>query len=651
MRRRPIRRAQLIAPFGPGAMMVTPDGSSLMAAGLDHWYTPPSDSTRLDPTEFLFHEWRLEGELGVDRFGLPPDYREPRDAWGDDRVNTNLRVPFLRFPRWHVCPVCGRLQSYPLEMRDRPRCPACEEKPKGKSGKAPFMVQVRFIAICDNGHVQDFPWREWVHETASPTCQRPMRLFTTGGSSLSATRVTCDCGASRSLEGITQADPPIAPESPGGTEADSDAKPEPSTYLSRELAASGQPFLCQGHHPWLDEETGRGCSRPLRGSLRGATNVYFALTRGAIFLPRGGDAVPTELVAILSEAPVAGTITLLRGVNVEPTPALLKQHNGPLLGRYSDEQIAAALALVSRDEADDEPGVEGDDPETAFRRAEHAALRVARTEEQLKTRPMDMTAYAADIARLIAGVSLVEKLRETRAFTGFARVFAENQQSLAERQAMLWRDPPTCPNRWLPAYIVFGEGIYLEFNEDLLREWERREDVKQRVTRLGRQLTAVRARRGLEERRLPRRQVLLHTFAHLLMNQLIFDCGYSSAALRERLYVSDNAAAPMAGLLIYTAAGDSEGTMGGLVRMGRPGNLERVIRGALHNARWCSSDPVCMELGATGGQGPDSCNLAACHNCALVPETSCEIFNRLLDRWLVVGAPDDPSPGFFAAIA
>ena len=141
--------------------------------------------------------------------------------------------------------------------------------------------------------------------------------------------------------------------------------------------------------------------------------------------------------------------------------------------------------------------------------------------------------------------------------------------------------------------------------------------------------------------------MLLHTLGHLLVNELIFTCGYSSASLRERLYVSTDAEREMAGLLIYTAAGDSEGTMGGLVRMARPANLRAVFASAISNARWCSSDPVCMEAGEKG-QGPDSCNLAACHGCALLPETSCEEFNRFLDRGLVIGTFDDPTLGYFS---
>ncbi len=77
----------------------------------------------------------------------------------------------------------------------------------------------------------------------------------------------------------------------------------------------------------------------------------------------------------------------------------------------------------------------------------------------------------------------------------------------------------------------------------------------------------------------------------------------------------------MSGVLIYTASGDSEGSLGGLVRQGKQGNLETIVYNAIENARRCSSDPICID---SSGQGPNSCNLAACHNCALLRETCCE---------------------------
>ena len=197
----------------------------------------------------------------------------------------------------------------------------------------------------------------------------------------------------------------------------------------------------------------------------------------------------------------------------------------------------------------------------------------------------------------------------------------------------------------LPAASVYGEGIFLTLPEKQLQAWEARPGVLARTSLLQRNFDEAAATRGLAGWSLPGRFPLLHTFAHLLINQLTFECGYSSASLRERLYISDGPR-PMAGLLIYTAAGDSEGTMGGLARMGRPEYFTRVVARALRTLS-ASADPVCMEVGSTSGQGPDSCNMAACHNCALVPETACEQFNRFLDRGLVVGSITDPGIGFF----
>ena len=80
------------------------------------------------------------------------------------------------------------------------------------------------------------------------------------------------------------------------------------------------------------------------------------------------------------------------------------------------------------------------------------------------------------------------------------------------------------------------------------------------------------------------------------------------------------------------------------MRQGRPGNLERIIYNAIENARWCSSDPICID---SHGQGPNSCNLAACHNCALLPETCCEESNMILDRAMLIGTLDNQKIGYF----
>jgi hypothetical protein len=128
------------------------------------------------------------------------------------------------------------------------------------------------------------------------------------------------------------------------------------------------------------------------------------------------------------------------------------------------------------------------------------------------------------------------------------------------------------------------------------------------------------------------RYVLLHSIAHLLINELALECGYGAASLRERIYSSsgEDGSDPMAGFLIYTAAADSEGTLGGLVSMAKPDTFGRVLERAIGRAQLCSSDPLCAEHVPT----PEDRTLhgAACHSCLFLPETSCERNNRLLDR-------------------
>ncbi|MBD2415313.1 hypothetical protein FACHB389_17720 [Nostoc calcicola FACHB-389] len=626
----PIRRAQLIAPFGVGAMVMVTDGTSLITAGLDHWYEREDGSEADDKSEFRVDEWRLAQSLGVEHFRLPPDFRKPNK--GDGVLNAYLTLPFLRFPQWHFCSACDRLEKFPLTARGKVKCPECESKKKTK-----YMAQVPIIAMCDRGHIQDFPWREWVHRSVKPTCNKPLRLVGTGSATLAGLSVRCECGAKRSLGGITEVD---------GNE----------TRLSKNLVdksnnlidESDSLFYCQGKRPWLGKEDSEHCSRQLRGALRSASNVYYAQTRSAIYLQRGNGG---ELVSLLEQPPLSTLINTLSTAKIEIKSEFIKGQYPLLLQAFSNEEISSGLKTIllednSQSDIDD---VEEDDPETRFRRQEFNVLRTERREENLKIRTIKMGEYQPDMADYFSRIMLVDKLKETRVLTGFTRILPETEQPLQDLQSQLWHQPPQ-KDSWLPAYVVYGEGIFIEFNEKLLHQWLQKhgDEIYPRVQPLVNRYQKIQEQRHLRERRITPRFILLHTFAHLLMNRLTFECGYSSAALRERLYVSDNPNAPMAGVLIYTAAGDSEGTMGGLVRMGKPGNFEPVVRSLLEAASWCSADPVCMEVGERGGQGPDSCNLAACHSCALVPETACEEFNRFLDRGVVVGDIKNRNIGFFA---
>jgi hypothetical protein len=247
----------------------------------------------------------------------------------------------------------------------------------------------------------------------------------------------------------------------------------------------------------------------------------------------------------------------------------------------------------------------------------------------------------AKYAQWIESVVLIERLREVQALAGFTRLEAGGDESTA-KLVPLRRGPA----EWVPAAEVRGEGLFLRLSESKVTEW-----LPTAQSLEGQFFVAHRrwrAQRGLEPALgFPAlRYVLLHSLSHALIRQFSVECGYAAASLRERIYSStpsDEEA--MAGILIYTAAPDSEGTLGGLVTLGETANLEQHLNQALECLEICSSDPLCAET--TPDQTSMSLHGAACHNCLFLPETSCERGNRYLDRSVLVPTMERGEFAFF----
>jgi hypothetical protein len=224
---------------------------------------------------------------------------------------------------------------------------------------------------------------------------------------------------------------------------------------------------------------------------------------------------------------------------------------------------------------------------------------------------------------------------------GFSRLNPQTDRGDPDVQPLSIK--PDLP--WLPAIAVRGEGIFVQLRKEAIDEWLIESGANRRVGDLISDFNDKRRARKLLPRAVDARFVMVHTLAHAIIKELTFSCGYGSSSLRERLYCNlEDPARPMNGFLIYTASGDAEGTLGGLVSQATGGNFERLVDDALRRASWCSNDPVCMESPDTGFA---SSNLAACHGCVLLPETSCEEGNRLLDRGLLVGTIEEPALGLF----
>lgn len=630
--RGPLRQSQVIAPFGPGAIHTDRFGVSLICCGLDHWFSRIENETDCDEFK-IKDEWRINRSLGVDHLRKPPDYRN--SIPGVDVPNTGLTIPFLRFPTWHYCSSCGYMKKTALTyqgLKDKNICPVCWKK---KSIKTP-LVQVRFAVVCEQGHIQEFPWSEWVHQDLSPDCDNNnLILKEYGGGTLDSIEVICKkCNLKKRLGGIT----------------------------SGELHIGGEPFACNGQRLWLHDDKGTGCGSPVRGVLRNASNIYFSQIFSSIFLPgedKKRDIEIEEISRILEKPEISSVIDILQSMDPPVEVETILEKIQSQYGKYFKEYDAGKVLSVFKDYLSS--GTENGGGKTSssensynresFRREEYRILSDEWELPYLISEEVDIGKYAGSVSKIFSKIMLIKKLRETRVFTGFTRLNPPREQNILELRQNLWLEQPDQSNSWLPASIINGEGLFLEFDRSAMAKWltgPEKKTIEDRISNLRRNFErASREREGFEiHNELHPVFILIHTFSHLLMNQLTFECGYSSASLRERLYFSNDEKVPMAALLIYTAAGDSEGTMGGLVRMGKPGLFEPMLRDAVRRSQWCSADPVCMELGDMGGQGPYSCNLAACHNCALVPETSCEEFNRFLDRGVVTGTVENRALGF-----
>lgn len=618
-----LRRSSSISPFGVGAMVNFPNSEVLMAASVEKW--PAPNFRDAEKFGLVVRDHRLEARLKVSHFRLPPI-----DATPEQKAQEYYGgIPFFRFPAWHYCPKCGMMKRLTGNDEHPPKCAA----PRGSScariplRKRAQLIPSRFVAVCENGHIQDFPYNQWVHQ--DDECHDSQLQIWSSASSATVTGAIIECVVCRKRKNLMSA--------LGGGGADS----ENTAYLK-----------CNANKPWEGPSVNDGaCSETLKVMNRGASSVYFPIVISSIYIPSANqakDPIHDFLKENLfsSEADWQSCLTEDGKALDERQLKLwteLKRRPETELPRII--QLAQLYLSGIQDSEEDC----GPDKEEHYRAFEYEALKRGVTlpdetgAEVLSLSKANLDMYKGLVVDNFDSVVLVNKLRETRALVGFTRGRpAEGNWQHKSVQRTLHRK-----NRWCPAVSSQGEGIFLELNAAKLSKWASQAAVKARIKPLNDRFNSARSAKnpGIPVKNITPEYVLIHTLTHVLINQFVFECGYGSSSLRERLYCNlSEAGSPMHGVLIYTSSGDSEGTLGGLVRQGREGYLESTIFNAIEKAKWCSSDPICVELEA---QGPDGANLAACHSCCLLPETSCETGNRLLDRALLIGTLTDPSVGFF----
>ena len=595
--RRSVRQSQTIVPFGVGGIYDYV-GESLIACDISFW------KNLGEPIACP----RLAKNLRVREFRAAP-VRRPF------QYGSGPAITFFRFPQWLFCPACRAMTHWRplLEKNGKPpQCALCRNRPQ--------LVPMRFVIACPDGHLGDLPWEYWVHWGARMPSQKQCKSkdlrFTTktgGGTGLETLEVRCrTCDASRTLAGITGKD---------------------------SLKPLG--IRCPGKQPWQKPDQASPCDEQPQVLQRGASNLYFAVTRSAIDIP------PESRFEVYSDLALqVGGTPEFQVIMSAPSGPIAEGLKSLLADRYgcAIERITAIVQqeIRKREGAGAVHSVETPDLESEEWHAFLTPLDQYDARDRFITRHVQLMQDGGSngssesltaLRALVDRVVIATRLREVRALVGFSRYSPDNAKVRTDLGRGL---------DWLSAIEVFGEGVFFTLNEDAVQLWENLPQVADRARVLeGRRLGSLFAER------LPKsspRFVLLHTLAHALIRELSFQCGYMTSSLRERIYCKEpGAGSPQAGVLIYTAAGDAEGTLGGLARQGDPPYLASSLMGALERSAWCSSDPICIE---SRSQGFNSLNMGACHACTLLPETSCAYVNALLDRAMLLGGPANVS-GYF----
>jgi hypothetical protein len=596
-----LRRSQLLTTFGPGSMVDLPTHSVLIA-GLEHW---KGDKARI--YEDRLEAW-LSQQLEVPELKL---FAPPIDSGEANGPHTGIDA-FL-FPGWFLGQVDETWRSPDgRRYRTRPLLPWRRLVKGGyltRDRKIRPVVPVRFVQACVRGHISDIDWYGFVRRNYKSEHTGDL-WFDEGGA------------------GNDFAELYVRDEKNGNQRRPlSDATVRDGTGLG----------WCGGRRPWLGPHSPEACDKPNRLLTRSASNAYFAQTVSVISLPDSAELLRKAVDRVWEdylrycesedelhkERRKDKVRVALEGLtDAEVWTEVARRQSGQPLQDKNIKQVEIETLLAQKDTlGEDKP--EGD----FFARRQPLGPLPRGLEDKLD--------------RLV----LVHRLREVTAQVGFTRFDApqpdiNGELDLGVERAPLSRDPG-----WLPANENRGEGVFLSFSSEAIRAWLKRPEVKARSAQLQAGFAEWKKRKQVGTLGfvgLP--YIMLQSLAHLLITTLALDCGYSASAIRERIYAGESGY----GILLYTGTPGTEGSLGGLVEMGK--HIGRHLQRALELGRLCSNDPVCAQHNPADPHEERFLHGAACHGCLLIAETSCERRNELLDRALVVPTVATPGAAFFGEL-
>lgn len=640
------RCTTLLYTYGPGAIMDMPH-FTVMPMGLDDWERiwarRVGNPTIVAPR--LLENVQLM--LGPNVTELRPFPWQPNPD-GKAHQGDDLGVPARIFPQWLRCTGCDLLapvstfaNGYINTNPYRPdRAEFVHRSCQGRSHqkkkiKNPPCVSARYLLVCENGHMDEFPYAWWVHRGEScPEAEHPHLCMVESSQNAIGARIICkSCGAIRSMR-----------EAQGS---------ENRVKLPR----------CRGRMPHLNAFASKGCDKVPRLMLIGASNLWFPIVQSIIDMPRLDKTAETmDQYHALLDVCNGSQDTLTKAADDDGYLQVVVDmvHSGintaPALRNRTGLDLRSLIILAQKVQKPTEEELrkkreawEPVDllvPEWEYlNRDNFKDDPVSDKQSGLTVRDQKATPILQDmgVRRLLA----VDRLRKVNALIGFTRVDDfDRANDPNSRLVHLNRESNI---NWVPTTEDFGEGIFIQFDEHKIVEWQERIlstplwDAYVKAHRRNFYNHFSETSKDIDpDTRLPRpRYWLLHTLAHALIKRMALSSGYGMSSLTERLYAWDTKGErpAAAGVLISTTASDSDGTLGGLVALSEPETFEQIMKDALRGMCRCSSDPICAQRVPQDPE--DFLHGASCHCCCMLSETSCERANRFLDRRFIVPLPGE----------
>ncbi len=592
-----IRPSQFITTYGPGSILEGARGPRII---------PGADiglflSYGLHPENYEISDQRMSSGLlsGARIFRLPSNAE--LGELGDAPIYKTKS-----FPNWKLCLNMGEHGGAFYILHNSFSCPPCSNIRSGRN------EPIRFVIACSDGHLDDIDWDFFAHFEYKRHTQ--WYIWHGGGGSLSNIEVECPtCGKKQKMS-----------------------------------FAYGRDWKCSGRFPErepLHSTSNYGieredCSVPAKIVQRQASNLRIPKLRTLFSIsPRD-----TKLHQLLQKDIILGAISPPSTSSFEQLKTKLKhflntgkidEQTYDLIIRKDWEEIKQAIrdVLSPIPKTYDELLVEEYQIliNASINGAPQRTRAPPRSEVIFEVNPNFVKVHDTQMGKF--RVTPILKLQTITAQLSYRREVNQqlNTDSIARDVDISFTMRNNPRDKWLPGTEFLREGIFISLENSNTKEflpsgssaskWNEAYSVASSAYSLNEHIF-----RGSAFVELNPLFIWWHSLSHLILRSISEESGYSSAAIRERVYLENGSSGTRGGILLYATQPGTEGTLGGLIAL--VPNFDSIMNTAIEQIHGCSGGPLCLENSFSTGRY----NGAACPGCLLLSETSCEHRNMWLDR-------------------